>query len=112
MVALRDPTMLVEKTMAIPQPMMRLLQQFQGMENIEDIAKATREVVSKFVTPGRVPARLDGPLLKKLIQRNVSRAGGCRQVVRVWGSLPHSAVRLRCVSFLRRLLHSRRCGKY
>ncbi|MEM7229760.1 MAG: hypothetical protein AAF432_13195 [Planctomycetota bacterium] len=40
MVALRDPTMLVEKTMAVPQQMMRLLQQFQGEEAVEDIAKA------------------------------------------------------------------------
>lgn len=41
LIVLRDPTMLAEQTMAVPQQMMGIIQRFSGEETIDDIAAGT-----------------------------------------------------------------------
>jgi len=48
-VVLRDPSMLVDQTMAVPAPMMAILQRFRGEETIDDIASSTGAPLDKLI---------------------------------------------------------------
>lgn len=68
-IALRDPSMLSEKTMVVPAAHMAILQQFQGERTIEEIAthlKAPLQYVSELAKGLDTVGLLWGPTFEKL----------------------------------------------
>lgn len=86
-VALRDPTMLVKQTMVIPAHILPILQQFQGQNNLEEIAERISSDLDQLIELSKQLDKLGllwGPTFEKLEAQ-------LREKLETHGSFPATA---------------------